>query len=531
MKISKTILFLSIILYIFSCSQNTTPSNQNGDTNTPDLEELPEEEISEEEIHEEGIPETIFQSSVITSQTAIPTFIGYTGISDSNTPVKIRSMNEFRQQFGHRHKTRFHIPENIFDPNEFVDVEIYGIQFLLYESLELFFANGGSECFVVSVGTFFDVPNRQDLTRPLSSDGVLSKEKNAAIIVIPDALFLTDTECYDTYQLVLQHCNRTGNRFGIFDIHNGFNPEKMDADISNFRNKIGSNDLNRGAVYYPWMNSSLISLNEVDFNYFVGGLGDLRNIINKMDQASKDKALTLFNTHFPNGSANGLSPEEYKEKSQLLNTGLVQQIPSYKMLLTKIQKKLNLLPVGGIMAGVYNKLDKEKGVWKAPANVSLTLVVEPSVSISDKDQEGLNVSMTDGKSINAIRNFTGKGVLVWGARTLNGNSQEWRYISVRRYFDLIETSVKQSLFEFRKQPNNQTTWSQVKALTNNFLEEEFRKGALQGAKAEDAYSVDIGLGKTMTASDISEGRMIMSIRLALVRPQEFIVITLEQQME
>src|SRR3546814_8118158 len=95
------------------------------------------------------------------------------------------------------------------------------------------------------------------------------------------------------------------------------------------------------------------------------------------------------------------------------------------------------------MAGVYAAIDATRGVWKSPANVSLKYVKKPAVDIDDENQKDLNVHTT-GKSVNAIRRFTGKGTLVWGARTLDGNSNEWRYVSVRRFFNRVEESTKKA---------------------------------------------------------------------------------------
>ena len=93
------------------------------------------------------------------------------------------------------------------------------------------------------------------------------------------------------------------------------------------------------------------------------------------------------------------------------------------------------------MAGIYAMVDNTRGVWKAPANVSLNYVNSPTETISDLEQEDLNMPM-NGKAINAIRTFPGEGIKVWGARTLDGNSQDWRYINVRRTMLFIEESVK-----------------------------------------------------------------------------------------
>jgi len=111
-------------------------------------------------------------------------------------------------------------------------------------------------------------------------------------------------------------------------------------------------------------------------------------------------------------------------------------------ILTTITETLNLLPPSAAMAGVYTMVDSSINVAKAPANLSLGSVISPSVQITSDTQEELNLPL-NGKAINAIRTFPGKGVLVWGARTMDGNSQDWRYISVRRTMTFLEQSIKQ----------------------------------------------------------------------------------------
>jgi phage tail sheath protein FI len=174
-------------------------------------------------------------------------------------------------------------------------------------------------------------------------------------------------------------------------------------------------------------------------------------------------------------------------------------------------------------------VDSNRGVWKSPANVSLNRVSAPTVSIERSEQDGLNVSDT-GKSINAIRFFNGKGVLIWGARTLDGNSNEWRYISVRRFFNMVEESVKKATEPFVFEPNNANTWVKVKAMIENFLTLQWRSGALMGAKASDAFYVKVGLGETMTEDDVLNGKMIVEIGMAAVRPAEFIILRFSHKM-
>ncbi len=137
---------------------------------------------------------------------------------------------------------------------------------------------------------------------------------------------------------------------------------------------------------------------------------------------------------------------------------------------------------------------------------------------------------TTGKSVNAIRSFTGKGPLVWGARTLAGNDNEWRYVSVRRLFIFVEESVKKATEAFVFEPNDANTWVKIQAMIENFLTTLWRQGALQGVKPEHAFYVAVGLGKTMTALDILEGRMIIEIGMAAVRPAEFIILRFSHKM-
>jgi len=189
------------------------------------------------------------------------------------------------------------------------------------------------------------------------------------------------------------------------------------------------------------------------------------------------------------------------------------------------------MPPSSAIAGVYARVDRDRGVWKAPANVGLNYVIRPSVKITNDMQDGLNVDAGSGKSINAIRSFTGKGTLVWGARTLAGNDNEWRYVSVRRFFNMVEESVKKATAQFVFEPNDANTWVKVRAMIENFLILQWRAGALAGAKPDDAFYVRVGLGQTMTAEDILNGYMHIEIGLAVVRPAEFIVLKFSHKLQ
>lgn len=201
----------------------------------------------------------------------------------------------------------------------------------------------------------------------------------------------------------------------------------------------------------------------------------------------------------------------------------------FKGVADKVRETMRTSPPSGAIAGVYAMVDRTRGVWKAPANLSLASVIGPTVKLDNREQEDLNVHDT-GKSINAIRAFTGKGTLIWGARTLAGNDNEWRYVPVRRFFIMVEESVKKASGPFVFEPNDANTWLKVKVMIENFLTLQWRAGALQGAKPEQAFFVNVGLGTTMNAVDILEGRMIVEIGMAVVRPAEFIILRFSHKM-
>jgi phage tail sheath protein FI len=143
----------------------------------------------------------------------------------------------------------------------------------------------------------------------------------------------------------------------------------------------------------------------------------------------------------------------------------------------------------------------------------------------------LNVDSDTGKSINAIRAFAGKGTLVWGARTLAGNDNEWRYVPVRRFFNMVEESVKKSTYWAVFEPNDANTWVKVRGMIENYLTQKWREGALAGATTKDAFFVRCGIGITMTAQDILEGRMNVEIGMAVVRPAEFIILKFSHKLQ
>ena len=204
----------------------------------------------------------------------------------------------------------------------------------------------------------------------------------------------------------------------------------------------------------------------------------------------------------------------------------------YSGIIKAVRSEGYVLPPAAAIAGIYSAVDADRGVWKAPANVSVNGIQTEPATLFASDYDDLNVpSDGQGKSINAIRFFRGKGTLVYGARTLAGNDAEWRYVPVRRLFIMVEESVKKATESLVFEPNDANTWQKTKAMIENFLIDLWKDGALAGPTAESAFFVKIGLNETMTPQDILDGKLIVEIGMAAVRPAEFILLRFSHKLQ
>lgn len=482
-----------------------------------------------------------FASSVVPVATAVPVFLGYTqkatkgSKSLKNVPTRISSFAEFEQFFGVGPKVKFGITADDTSVTGYkLDVET-PTRFLLHSAIKFFYSNGGGNCYVLSVGNYGSGIQAKDFNDEATGSGLpqLLKYTEPTLLVIPEAILLGKDECFSLQQAMLLHCGfATKNRFAILDIFDG-NKERSydDSDVINqFREGVGSNFLQWGAAYYPFVQTTIISSSEVNFT----------NITNRTDLIeilSKDVNDDLANGKINEARANAIKDELAKienasttEEISSVQATLKVVSPKLNSVLSEIIESLNVMPASSGMAGIYAMVDSSINVAKAPANLSLGSVISPSVQITNATQEELNLPL-NGKAINAIRSFQGKGVLVWGARTLDGNSQDWRYISVRRTMTFLEQSIKAAAEGYVFEPNNSITWSTLKATVTNFLLNQWQSGILAGQSPEDSFSIEIGLGTTMTPNDILDGVLKMTIKVAISRPAEFIVITFEQQQQ
>ncbi|TFV94688.1 phage tail sheath family protein [Algoriphagus kandeliae] len=467
--------------------------------------------------------------SIAPVETAIPAFIGYTEKAEANSqslinqPIKVNSLFEFQIYFGGAYVPKFDlVPASSIDPNSIsianrsLSVQLKPNQrTFLFQAIYDFFNNGGVACYIVSVGTFAGQKEveikKEELLGMSNSSGLKALEdfREPSILVVPDAVVL-GRECHDVYREMLSHCKKEGNRFSIFDIFNGFEERNTSNDcIDQFRNEIGSSDLSFGAAYYPWVDrfESQIPISFENLDPSI----DLSAIL--LEQKAQDVL-----------NMSGISDKD-------LHRALIQVSSTYQQLLKAMANKLKAVPVAGAVAGVYSSTDISRGVWKAPAGESINGFEKPTIALNNAQQEDLNRGGPAGKSINAIRKFQGRGVVVWGGRTLAGNDNEWRYVSVKRTYLMVEESIKNGLKAFVFEPNDANTWMQIKSLCEGFLQGFWQQGTFSGTTPKDAYFVRVGLGQTMTQQDILEGKLIVEIGMALVRPAEFIILRLALKME
>ncbi|MFD4910897.1 phage tail sheath family protein [Kitasatospora purpeofusca] len=177
----------------------------------------------------------------------------------------------------------------------------------------------------------------------------------------------------------------------------------------------------------------------------------------------------------------------------------------------------------GAVAGAWTAVDRERGVWKAPANIALRGIDGPLHQATDTDQ-GTHINL------NFIRTFTGAGTVIWGART-RSEADQWRYIPIRRLFSAIERDIQSALRLAVFESNSQPTWELVRAAVDSYLYSLRTQGALMGSTTQEAYFVQVGKGVTMTEDDIAAGRLVLKVGLAALRPAEFTILQFTQEMD
>jgi hypothetical protein len=441
--------------------------------------------------------------SIASVETAIPAFIGYTQKAEKKVagdlirkPTRITSMLEYEKYFGKADPEPGIVVDfvNAGTPDVSVTASVNAATasvHLLYYSMQIFYANGGGPCYVIAVDTYTGaggVIDPADLEDGIDDAGTINE---VTLLVVPEAVNIPTggtaiADYYGLFDKALTQCVELQDRFTVMDVYPG-------GDAADLRNTLPNEitKLKYGAAYYPMLYT------RINYDYSDETLVTVNGVLGAADL---DTLKTVNNAY-------------------------------YNMARAAINGLEMLLPASPAVVGQYATTDNLRGVWKAPANVNISLATRPEVIVTGKEQAGLNVDEVSGKSINVIRSFPGRGpAIIWGARTLAGNDNEWRYVPVRRFFNMVEESSKNASEQFVFEPNDQNTWTRVKSMLENYLTTQWKNGALMGASTQEAFYVRIGLGETMTELDVWEGRMIVEIGMAVVRPAEFIVLTFMHKM-
>ncbi|MEL5589504.1 phage tail sheath subtilisin-like domain-containing protein [Serratia ureilytica] len=336
-------------------------------------------------------------------------------------------------------------------------------------ALRLYFQNGGGPCYL------YPLEKADDKAKLAALPGLVDEVGAITLLACPDP-----DEVY-----------RTAVYAALADLLNKHKGYFLLADSSDSVVPSGVRSSSQVAVYYP-------------------------NLVMPYTRTLGDKQVSI--TGYTDGTGTTIATLADLRKANADFAGDID-----KALAEKRDVPLSLLP-SALMAGVYNKTDGERGVWKAPANVVLNGVSDVSVRVTNEQQAKLNP-----KGINVIRHFSDRGLVVWGSRTQQ-DDDDWRYIPVRRLFDAAERDIKKALQPMVFEPNSQPTWKRVQAAIDNYLHRLWQQGALAGNKAEEAYFVRVGKGITMTQDEINQGQMILQVGMAAVRPAEFIILKFTQDM-
>jgi phage tail sheath protein FI len=620
------------------------------------------ESLSTPDVYIQEVP--TLPPSVAEVSTAVPVFIGHTqqalrgDVSLQDVPVRIDSLQAYRQYFGGPDPRKYKVTVEAAEPPYKIKIDDDAEPTLahqLFYSLEHFFKNGGSDCYVLSIGSYTDKKLKTKFSNALAT---VAKEDEPTLIVLSEACSLGPADYYELCTEALRQCKTLMDRFCLIDVLD----IGTDGKATAFKTSIGTgtDNLKYGAAYYPFLQTS------IGFHYEDKGVtlgytqqeAALKDTLTDTPAAknatetlttpslpvadtptppapaltAKDPAFTVTpalltitvergtraqavvdawealpdsaKDKFTIGflSDQSLSEEDSKPLpknkttpaggievtnngsasaklvvavtaapvsapraaatqvagataplsapgavAQTTTTTATVQSPIvaatrldeikdtktglYNAIKQRLSQETVTLPPSPAVAGVYATVDRERGVWKAPANVSLSAVVGPAQKINADQQARLNIDPDSGKSINAIRSFTGKGTLIWGARTLAGNDNEWRYISVRRLFSMVEESAKKASFFAVFEPNDASTWLKVRGMIESYLYTLWQQGALAGPSPKAAYYVRVGLGTTMTTDDVNNGKMKIEIGLAAVRPAEFIVLSFSHKLQ
>lgn len=460
---------------------------------------------------------SLIPNSITRDAETIPLFVGFTtnhtrnfanpGNDGETAPVTwIRSYQEYVQIFGAAKPETFSVSiedktvsGTISRKVSVSHVPTTTTKYLMAYAMQLYFMNGGGPCKVLSLAQAYNTGFPIADYWYNGARQFVPITEGCALLVMPDMVNM-DTSYLKVVVDFLKICEGSGGKFMLIDLPQvaaSGNKSAAEATLEGFRSIGSGSHLKHGAAYFP-------------------------HLVTSLRYAYDPTTITLSHT-LDNGK--GVCDGKTLSAIQFNDTAL------YYDIVGRIEAVAPVMPPSSAVAGQIVRTDRERGVWKAPANISLNSVKAPALTLTTMEESLANTDASSGKSVNVIKTLPGRGTLIWGSRTLDGNSGEWRYVPVRRLFTMAEEAIKRGCEWAVFEPNDANTWLRLKSSIEAYLTQLWREGALMGAKPQEAFQVRVGLGVTMTQQDILEGMLRIEVGMAAVRPAEFIVLRISQMMQ
>ncbi|RLA81823.1 MAG: phage tail sheath family protein [Epsilonproteobacteria bacterium] len=436
--------------------------------------------------------------------TAAPTnvvgFLGETRKGTLNKPILVTSWDQYFDNFIGYTLTEKMTPRGVPEKDINGNVVMVDAPFDKVTDLDwgvyVFFANGGAKCHVVSVNIIADDSGKQDaLKKEIDiQTALLAKTKDKEKTSIETKIEELKTQLANG----VARPNITKELIG-----NDGGPNKR-TGIKCFKDVSEVAILVAPGVTTPAVQQEILSYVEA------------ANIFTILDAPQTLEGLSANNLSADLNGLSGLSAKSASKQAALYFPWVNTYDPS-------IDADIQVAP-SGFVAGVYARTDNDRGVHKAPANETVRLATSLAYTLSDTEQESLNMN-----GINVIRDFADKGIVVWGARTtVSMIDPEWRYVNVRRLFNMIEKSLEMGTQWAVFEPNDAKLWIALKRNTVAFLSRLYKSGAFAGANRDEAFFVKCD-ASTNPQESVDAGIVTIEIGIAPVKPAEFIVFKIAQK--
>ena len=430
-------------------------------------------------------------TQTIISSPAVAIFLGYTeknlsddGQNSSSPLTNLTSLSDYEKHFGAaQSEVNIEILDNTSGLGENISIGFNDLKskHSLYYAVRSFFDQGGKKCKIISIGSFKKIGETLSLQNFLDGLKIIEDIRENFLLAVPENQNLAGEDFYTLQKTLLDFCRRNKG-FVILDMA-PYQIENYLGITADYRKNITSDALSFGAVFFP----NVVT----DYQYFYN---DSEIKIKKENQEFK--------------------LNDIKESDPVLYEKYKAHLQNFKV----------HLPPSATLAGAFLKNDETRGIYKTPANIALLKIIKPEILINTVEQNLFSFNEIDGKSINIIKSFTGKGTLIWGSRTLNGNDNEYRYISVRRFANSMVKEVTTFVLAMNITENSNVFWTKIIAVAEIYLKSFFAKGAFAGSTEKSSFYIRCGLIETMTQQNIEDGILNIEIGFAPTRANEFIIL-------